>query len=66
MVSLKAKADWRTSMEWLVGTKKPDDPVLFDPTLDPTSDRYSNMELKLGELICNPFQISILWILWRG
>jgi hypothetical protein len=50
VVSIKAKADWRTSMEWLVGTTKPDDPVLFDPTLDPTGDKYNDMELKLGEL----------------
>jgi hypothetical protein len=54
VVSLKAKADWRTSMEWLVGTTKPDDPVLFDPTLDSTSCRYSEMELKLGELELEP------------
>jgi hypothetical protein len=50
VVTLKAKADWRTNMEWLVGTTKPDDPVLIDPTKDPTSNRYSEMELKLGEL----------------
>lgn len=41
-------------MEWLVGTTKPDDPVLFDPTLDSTSCRYSEMELKLGELELEP------------
>ncbi|KAJ4180390.1 hypothetical protein NW767_014395 [Fusarium falciforme] len=50
VVTVKAKADWRTSLEWLVGATRPDDPVLFDPTLDPTSDRYRDMELKLGEL----------------
>jgi hypothetical protein len=50
VVALKAKADWRTNMEWLVGTTKPDDPVLIDPTKDPTSQRYREMELKLGEL----------------
>jgi hypothetical protein len=33
-VTLKAKADWRTSLEWLVGATAPDDPVLFDPTMD--------------------------------
>lgn len=37
-------------MEWLVRATKPDDPVLFDPILDLTSDRYEDMELKLGEL----------------
>ncbi|KAL3424924.1 hypothetical protein PVAG01_04205 [Phlyctema vagabunda] len=50
VISVKAKADWRTSLEWVAGSTKPDDPVLFDPTLDPTSDKYSEMELKLGEL----------------
>jgi hypothetical protein len=54
VVSLKAKADWRTSMEWLAGTTPADDPVLFDPTLDSTSDKYNEMELKLGELDLEP------------
>ncbi|KAF4455940.1 hypothetical protein F53441_1807 [Fusarium austroafricanum] len=49
-VTLKAKADWKTSLEWLVGATAPDDPVLFDPTMGPTSDRYKDMEEKLGEL----------------
>jgi hypothetical protein len=49
-VSVKAKADWRTSIEWLVGSNPPDDPVLFDPTLEPTTSKYSDMELELGEL----------------
>ncbi|KAG8677772.1 hypothetical protein FPOAC1_003800 [Fusarium poae] len=50
MVTLKAKADWKTSLEWLVGATPPDDPVLFDPTMDPTSNRYQDMEEKLGDL----------------
>ncbi|KLO80770.1 uncharacterized protein LW93_9015 [Fusarium fujikuroi] len=53
VVTVNAKADWRTSMEWLVGTTKRDDPVLLDPTLAPTSDRYRDMEMKLGELDLN-------------
>ncbi|CVK98347.1 uncharacterized protein FMAN_12349 [Fusarium mangiferae] len=53
VVTVNAKADWRTSMEWLVGTTKRDDPVLLDPTLAPTSDRYKDMEMKLGELDLN-------------
>jgi hypothetical protein len=53
VVTVNAKADWRTSMEWLVGTTKRDDPVLLDPTLGPTSDRYKDMEMKLGELDLN-------------
>ncbi|KAL7764691.1 hypothetical protein ACKLNR_005836 [Fusarium oxysporum f. sp. zingiberi] len=53
VVTVNAKADWRTSMEWLVGTTKRDDPVLLNPTLVPTSDRYKDMEMKLGELDLN-------------
>lgn len=50
VVSLKAKADWRTSMEWLAGTTKSGSPWRIDPTRNPTSDKYTEMELKLGEL----------------
>jgi len=66
VVSLKAKADWRTKMEWLVGTTKPDDPVLFDPTLPSTSDKYSEMELKLGELDLEPISDIIMMNLVEG
>jgi hypothetical protein len=52
-VSIKAKADWRTSVEWLVGSTPRDDPVLFDPTLDPTTSTYEGVQLKLGELDLN-------------
>jgi hypothetical protein len=52
-VSVKAKADWRTSIESLVGSTAPDDPVLFDPTLDPTTSTYNSVQLKLGELDLN-------------
>ena len=52
-VSVKAQADWRTSIEWLVGSTPPDDPVLFDPTLDPTTSRYSAVQLTLGDLDLN-------------
>ncbi|KAH8820738.1 hypothetical protein F5884DRAFT_658244 [Xylogone sp. PMI_703] len=50
VVSVKARADWRTALEWLVGSTKPDDPVLFNPLLEPTSDRYKEHELDLGKL----------------
>ncbi|KAF4337477.1 peptidase [Fusarium beomiforme] len=53
VVSIRAKADWRTSLEWLVGTTRRDDPVLLDPTLGPTSDRYEGMEMSLGKLDLN-------------
>ncbi|KAE9373111.1 hypothetical protein N431DRAFT_438479 [Stipitochalara longipes BDJ] len=66
VVSLKAKADWRTKMEWLVGTTKPDDPVLFDPTLPSTSDKYSEKELNLGELDLEPISDIIMMNLVGG
>ncbi|KAF9768914.1 hypothetical protein IL306_013724 [Fusarium sp. DS 682] len=53
VVTVRAKADWKTSLEWLVGTTKRDDPVLLDPTLGPTSDRYKGKEMSLGELDLN-------------
>ncbi|KAI2922637.1 hypothetical protein CBS147320_7322 [Aspergillus niger] len=49
-VSIRAKADWKTQLEWLVGSTRADDPVLFDPTLSPTSDKYEDMELKMGDI----------------
>ncbi|GLB06669.1 hypothetical protein AtubIFM57258_001981 [Aspergillus tubingensis] len=52
-VSIRAKADWKTQLEWLVGSTRADDPVLFDPTLSPTSDKYDDMELKMGDIDLN-------------
>ncbi|KAL8349786.1 hypothetical protein RB598_005241 [Gaeumannomyces tritici] len=44
--AIKARADWRSSVELLFGSTPPDDPVLFDPTLESTSTKYD--ELSLG------------------
>lgn len=43
--TIKAKADWRSSMESMFGSTPADDPVLFDPTLDPTTAIYDEMNL---------------------
>ncbi|PWY84669.1 hypothetical protein BO94DRAFT_536262 [Aspergillus sclerotioniger CBS 115572] len=49
-VSIRAKADWKTQLEWLVGSTRADDPVLFDPMMEPTSTKYDDMELKMGDI----------------
>ena len=33
-----------------MGSTRADDPVLFDPTLSPTSDKYDDMELKMADI----------------
>ena len=52
-MTIKAKADWKISLEWLVRATRPDDPVLFNLTLEPTSNKYEDIELKLSELNLN-------------
>ncbi|KAL2871412.1 uncharacterized protein BJX67DRAFT_342192 [Aspergillus lucknowensis] len=50
VVTMRARADWRTQLEWLVGRTPADDPVLFDPTLALTSDRYQEQELNMESI----------------
>ncbi|KAI0099323.1 hypothetical protein GGR51DRAFT_564970 [Nemania sp. FL0031] len=42
---IKARADWRSSLESVFGSTPPDDPVLFDPAMKPTSDTYDVLNL---------------------
>ena len=44
-VTINARADWRSSLESVFGSTPPDDPVLFDPTMDPTTTAYDEMNL---------------------
>ncbi|KAI1124133.1 hypothetical protein F5Y10DRAFT_280401 [Nemania abortiva] len=42
---IKAHADWRSSLESVFGSTPPDDPVLFDPAMKPTSEAYDLLNL---------------------
>ncbi|RAK99154.1 uncharacterized protein BO80DRAFT_466345 [Aspergillus ibericus CBS 121593] len=69
-VSIRAKADWKTQLEWLVGSTRADDPVLFDPTMEPTSARYDDMELKMGDIDLQAIskivvEMRLVMHLWR-
>jgi hypothetical protein len=45
VVTINAKADWRSQLETVFGSTPPDDPVLFDPALEPTNTAYDEMNL---------------------
>ncbi|KAJ8123022.1 hypothetical protein O1611_g9694 [Lasiodiplodia mahajangana] len=45
IATVKARADWRSSLESVFGSTPPDDPVLFDPAMKPTSDAYDVLNL---------------------
>ncbi|VBB79466.1 Putative protein of unknown function [Podospora comata] len=44
-VTIKARADWRTTLESVFGSTPPDDPVLFDPTIESKRTHYDEMNL---------------------
>ncbi|KAF3063840.1 hypothetical protein GL218_02581 [Daldinia childiae] len=54
-VDVKARADWKTRLEWLVGSKSNDDPVLFKPGLPPTNNLKSYDVNNLGAIIRTVF-----------
>ncbi|KAI9369934.1 hypothetical protein BJX61DRAFT_545136 [Aspergillus egyptiacus] len=49
-MTVKARADWRTELEWLVGRTNRDDPILFDPILEPTSSRHQELETGMADI----------------
>jgi hypothetical protein len=52
VVTVKAHADWRSSLESVLGSTPPDDPVLFDPTIEATNAAYD--EMNLGQVNLEP------------
>jgi hypothetical protein len=56
MVEVKARADLKTRLEWLLGTPPEDDAVLFDPEIKPTNNLRTYDTDKLGEL-----KLESLW-----
>ncbi|KAK4205445.1 hypothetical protein QBC40DRAFT_189771 [Triangularia verruculosa] len=45
VITIKARADWRTSLESVFGSTPPDDPVLFDPSIESKNPAYDEMNL---------------------
>ncbi|KAK0610001.1 hypothetical protein B0T17DRAFT_512309 [Bombardia bombarda] len=62
--TMKVKADWRSNLETLFGSTPLDDPILFDPTLDPTNDKYD--ELNLGSVDMESIADITMAKLWEG
>jgi len=50
VVTVKARADWRSSLESIFGSTPPDDPVLFDPAMQPTNAAFDVMNLGCVDL----------------
>lgn len=53
-VDVKARADKKTSLEWLLGSKSHDDPVLFNPALGPTNKLRVYDTENLGAIMREP------------
>ncbi|KAI1747318.1 hypothetical protein F4782DRAFT_543611 [Xylaria castorea] len=50
VIAIKARADWRSSLESVFGSTPLDDPVLFDPTMQPTNAAYDVVNLGCVDL----------------
>ncbi|KAI0549770.1 hypothetical protein F4679DRAFT_250924 [Xylaria curta] len=50
VIAIKARADWRSSLESVFGSTPPDDPVLFDPAMQPTNAAYDTNNLGCVDL----------------
>lgn len=55
-VNVKSRADFKTRVERLFGTPPEDDPVLFDPQIEPTNNLRTYETDRLGEL-----KLESLW-----
>jgi len=53
-VDVKAKADKKTAFEWLRSSKSRDEPVLFNPNLNPTNKMREYDVKNLGSIIHEP------------